>query len=83
MNCTASDTPKPREVLAVAPDSVTNVEPLPTIIFESEGVSPDKAANSASKACTSVPISKPKAVLAAEAVIAPVPPSAIAIKSDD
>ena len=83
MNCTASDTPKPKEVLAVAPDSVTNVEPLPTMMLESEGVSPDNAASSESNACTSTPISKPKAVLAPEAVIAPVPPSDIPIKSAD
>ena len=34
--------------------------------------------NCASKACTFVPITKPKDVLAAEAEVAPVPPSAIA-----
>ena len=48
LNSTASPVPSPNDVLAVAPDSVTKVEPLPTIMFESVGVNPDKACNSAS-----------------------------------
>ena len=41
----------------------------------SVGVNPAISVNCASKACTFVPIASPKAVLAAEAEVDPVPPS--------
>jgi len=34
-NCTSLPVPKPMEVLAVAPDSVTKVDPFPTMKFPS------------------------------------------------
>jgi hypothetical protein len=37
--------PRPRLVLAVAPDSATNVEPLPTMNAPSPAVSPEIAAS--------------------------------------
>ena len=43
--------PKPKEVLAVEPDSVTKLEPSPTIKLLSVGVSPAISVNCASLAC--------------------------------
>ena len=68
----------PRLALAVAPDSIIKLDPFPTIKPLSEGVRPATSANCASKAWTFVPIANPKAVLAALALVAPVPPSPIA-----
>jgi hypothetical protein len=42
--------PSPKEVLAVAPDSVTKLEPSPTIKLLSVGVNPAISANCASYA---------------------------------
>ena len=50
LNSTESDVPKFNEFLAVAPDSLTNVLPLPTMKLPSVGVKPDKACSSASYA---------------------------------
>ena len=73
-----SPVPKPKDVLAVAPDSNTKAEPLPTMIPPSVFAKAEIASKSASYACTSEPIAKPKAVLAPEADVPPVPPLAIA-----
>ena len=70
---------KPKEALAVAPDSNTKLEPSPMMMLPSVGVKPAISANCASYACTSEPIAKPKLVLALEADVAPVPPFATAI----
>jgi hypothetical protein len=43
--------PSPKDVLAVAPDSVTKLEPSPTIKLLSVGVSPAISVSCASLAC--------------------------------
>ena len=74
----AADACAPKDALAVAPDSRTKFDPSPTIKLLSVGVKPAISLSCASKAWTFVPISNPKAVLAALALVAPVPPSPIA-----
>ena len=67
----------PRDVLAVAPDSATQLVPFPTIIFPSVTANPAISARPASYAWTSVPMARPRDVLASDSVVDPVPPFAI------
>ncbi len=62
----------------MAPLSATQVVPFPTMIFPSVTANAAMALKAASKAWTSVPITRPRLVRAAEALLAPVPPSATA-----
>ena len=55
-----STLPSPSDVRAVAPDSATQLVPLPTKKFPSAKDKPAISAKPESNACTSVPITKPK-----------------------
>jgi len=55
---------RPKLVRAVAPDSVTKLEPSPTMMCESVGVNPAMSASCASYAWTSEPMATPSDVRA-------------------
>ena len=78
-NATSSTLPKPKLVLAVAPDSATKLAPSATMMLPSVKSKPEISSSLVLYACTSEPIARPKLVLAFVASEAPVPPSAIAI----
>ena len=65
VNCGEFPVPRPKDVLAVDPDSKTYWVPSDTINDPSLCVSPDNVVRSESKACTSVPIWRPIPVLKA------------------
>jgi hypothetical protein len=82
LNVGESEVAKPNDALAVLPVSKTKLEPSPTIKPPSVTAKPDTSVSLALKACIFVPITRPRFDLAPEAVVAPVPPSVIPIKSE-
>ena len=82
LNVGESEVPKPNDALAVLPVSKTKLEPSPTMKPPSVTAKPETSVSLALKACMFVPMTRPRFDLTPEAVVAPVPPSLIPIKSE-